>query len=95
MDPLIYKVLPKRLLCHNEYVFKKGKVIYNQSESRDPLMDKNSHQNFLPIEVDAVTGDYSIHLPEYLVNEMGWYEGTMIQIIVDGNELLLREDKEE
>jgi len=54
-------------------------------------MQKNSRQNFETIEVDAVTGDYYVTMPEWIVNEFGWYEGTEINLEVDGNSIIITE----
>ena len=43
-------------------------------------MQKNSAENFSPIEVDPITGNFMIDLPEWMVNDMGWYEGTVLQL---------------
>jgi antitoxin component of MazEF toxin-antitoxin module len=58
-------------------------------------MEKNFSQNFLPVEVDSVTNDYMIRIPASVMNELGWYEGTYIEMVVDGNEVILREDTED
>jgi len=54
-------------------------------------MRKNFSENFSDLEVDPITGEYIIKLPEWVINEMGWYEDTRIEWMIDGNELLLRE----
>ncbi len=43
-------------------------------------MQKNPAENFSPIEVDPITGNFMIDLPEWMVNDMGWYEGTVLQL---------------
>ena len=58
-------------------------------------MEKNFSQIFLPVEVDSVTNDYMIRIPASVMNELGWYEGTYIEMVVDGNEVILREDTED
>ena len=57
-------------------------------------MQKNSEKIFSEIEVDPVTGDYHITVPEIILNEMLWYEGTKIRWLVDGNEIILTEEKD-
>ena len=52
-------------------------------------MKKNSGTVYLTVEVDPVTHDYMILLPEYLVNDMGWYDGTCLIANVDGNDIVL------
>jgi antitoxin component of MazEF toxin-antitoxin module len=54
-------------------------------------MKKNSGENIQRIQVDAITGDYYIIIPEWMINELSWYEDTEIKIAVDGDELILSE----
>ena len=46
-------------------------------------MQKNFQENFGVVEVNEVTNEYYIKLPEWIVNEMNWYDGTEINIKVD------------
>ena len=57
-------------------------------------MKKNSAENFGAIKVDTVTGEYYINIPEWIINEQGWYEDTEINMVLDGNEILLSERSE-
>jgi len=54
-------------------------------------MRKNFSENFANVEVDPITGEYLIKFPEWLINEMGWYEETLLEWVVEGDELILRE----
>ena len=54
-------------------------------------MQKNSPENFSPIEVDQVTGEYYARIPEWVVNDMNWYEDTNIHFKVDGKEVIITE----
>jgi hypothetical protein len=54
-------------------------------------MKKNSAENFKSLQVDPITGEYYINLPEWMVNELSWYEDTEIKLEVDGDELILSE----
>ena len=55
-------------------------------------MQKNPAENFSPIEVDPITGNFMIDLTEWMVNDMGWYEGTVLQLEMSpDNELILKE----
>lgn len=54
-------------------------------------MKKNSGENFKSLQVDPITGEYYINLPEWMVNELSWYEDTEIKLEVDGDELILSE----
>ena len=57
-------------------------------------MRKNFSENFSTIEVDEVTGEYMILLPEGLINELGWYEETALEVRVDGNDLVIEKAEE-
>ena len=54
-------------------------------------MEKNPEKNFTTVEVDPVTGEYYIVLPEWVISEYGWYEGTEINMEVDGDCIVITE----
>jgi bifunctional DNA-binding transcriptional regulator/antitoxin component of YhaV-PrlF toxin-antitoxin module len=54
-------------------------------------MQKNPGENIVPIEVDPVTGEYYITIPEWIINENGWYEGTVLNMEVDGKSIIITE----
>ena len=54
-------------------------------------MEKNREKNFSTIEVDSVTGEYVMKVPEWIVSEFGWYEGTEINMEVDGDSVIITE----
>ena len=56
-------------------------------------MRKKSGEEKRPIEVDPITGEYSIKLPEWMVNELSWYEDTEITFTLEGSELILSESE--
>ena len=58
-------------------------------------MQKNPGENFTTVEVDPITGEYYITIPEWILNEYGWYEGTEVNMEVEGNCILITEVKEE
>ena len=59
-------------------------------------MQKNPAENFSPVEVEPITGNFMIDLPEWMGNVMGWYEGTMLQLdISSDNELILKEKEDD
>jgi bifunctional DNA-binding transcriptional regulator/antitoxin component of YhaV-PrlF toxin-antitoxin module len=62
------------------------------NENRE--MQKNPEKNFTTVEVDTVTGEYYINLPEWVLNDFGWYEGTQVNIEVDGDCIVITEIKE-
>jgi len=54
-------------------------------------MKKNSGENFRPLEIDPISGEYYVIIPEWIVNELSWYEDTEIQFTIDGKEIILTE----
>ena len=54
-------------------------------------MKKNSGDIFESIEIDPITGQYYIKLPEQIMNELEWYEDTQIKFSVEGGEVILSE----
>lgn len=56
-----------------------------------PSMQKNSGENFTTVEVDPVSGEYVIQVPEWIMSEYGWYEGTQINMEVDGHSIVITE----
>lgn len=57
-------------------------------------MKKNLEENRQLLQVDPVSGEYYVVIPEWIVNEFSWYEDTEIKLKVDGDELVLSEDKD-
>jgi hypothetical protein len=58
-------------------------------------MKKNSGDEILPLEVDPISGQYYITIPEWMVNELSWYEDTQIKINLDGKDVILTEHSED
>jgi heme/copper-type cytochrome/quinol oxidase subunit 2 len=58
-------------------------------------MKKKSGENIEPIQVDAITGEYYITIPEWMVNELSWYEDTEININLEGKDIILTEHEYE
>lgn len=56
-------------------------------------MQKKSAENIQFLQVDSITGDYCIKIPEWIVNELSWYEDTEISISLEGSEIILAEVK--
>lgn len=54
-------------------------------------MQKNPDKNFTTVEVDPITGEYYINIPEWVLSEFGWYEGTEVNMEVDGDSILIHE----
>ena len=43
---------------------------------------------------DVASGELVLPVPEEILNEMDWYEGTELEWHVEGDELILREPKQ-
>lgn len=56
-------------------------------------MKKNSGDIFQPLQVDAITGQYYLEIPEMIVNDLSWYEDTEISLKIEGDEVVLSERK--
>ena len=57
-------------------------------------MKKNPEENFTTVEVDAITGEYYINIPEWVLSEFEWYEGTVVNMEVDGEAIIISEVKD-
>ena len=54
-------------------------------------MQKNPGQNITTVEVDSISGEYHLTIPEWIISEYGWYEGTQINLEVDGDSIIITE----
>ena len=54
-------------------------------------MKKNPEEIFSTIETDMVTGEYYTIIPEWIMNEMNWYDGTKINFNIDTDEVIITE----
>jgi antitoxin component of MazEF toxin-antitoxin module len=54
-------------------------------------MKKNFDDNTETISIDPITGNYYVVIPEWIANELSWYEDTEIKFAVEGNEVILTE----
>jgi hypothetical protein len=66
-------------------------LIYN-GKTEYHIMLKNNPEEKRPIEVDTVSGEYYVRLPEWVVNDQGWYEDTELRFKTDGDELIITEN---
>ena len=79
--PLSYKVLRSRDLYKTK------------SRSQKPAMEKNPGENITTVEVDPITGEYYVTIPEWILNDFGWYEGTEVNMEVEGDCIIVTEVK--
>lgn len=54
-------------------------------------MNKNSGKNIESVQVDPVSNNYYVIIPEWVANELSWYEDTKIEYYIEGNELIFSE----
>ena len=54
-------------------------------------MQKNFQENFGSVEVDDYTHEYYVKIPEWIINEMNWYDGTEINIKLDDGNIVITE----
>tara|TARA_Y100000401_G_scaffold16382_1_gene11078 strand:- start:7418 stop:7666 length:249 start_codon:yes stop_codon:yes gene_type:complete len=69
--------------------YKKSKALYKAMTQSN--MQKNPEHNLTTVEVDPVTGEYYVTVPEWIISEFGWYEGTELNMEVDGDAILISE----
>ena len=48
-------------------------------------MQKNPQENFSSIEIDQVSGEHYVIIPEWILDEQKWYEGTEVNIEVEND----------
>jgi hypothetical protein len=54
-------------------------------------MKKNSGDNLRSVQVDPISGDYYLTIPEWMMNELSWYEDTQVEFKLDGDEIIISE----
>ncbi len=53
-------------------------------------MKKISDNIFGTIEIDPVTDEYKLTIPEAIMNDMGWYEDTVVKWTIEDKEVIIR-----
>jgi hypothetical protein len=53
-------------------------------------MQKNPEENFTTIEIDPVSGELYLTIPQWICDENDWYEGTEINIEADKDSIIIR-----
>ena len=66
-------------------------MLYNSNVDIS-YMRKNLDELKTTIEINPATGEYYTVIPEWVINDQGWYEGTNLQFDVDADEILITED---
>ena len=53
-------------------------------------MEKNPQENLTTVDIDPVSGEYLITIPQWICDENGWYEGVEVNIEVDGDSIIIQ-----
>ncbi len=56
-------------------------------------MQKKSEQNFTSIEIDNITGNYYTIIPEWVMHDQDWFEGTCLKWGIEVDEVIIKEDE--
>ena len=54
-------------------------------------MQKNRRENFTTVDIDPVSGEYLINIPQWICDEKGWYEGVEVNIEVENDCIIIRD----
>jgi len=52
-------------------------------------MKKNN--DIRSVQIDPITGEYYVTIPEWMINDLSWYEDTEIQLSLEGTYVILNE----
>lgn len=48
-------------------------------------------QHVVELKEDVTSGELVLEIPQSIISEMRWYEGTVVEWTLDGDEIILRE----
>ena len=54
-------------------------------------MQKNRAENFTTVEIDPVSGEHYVIIPEWICDEKQWFEGTEVNIEVEHDGIVITE----
>jgi len=57
-------------------------------------MKHDSKSQIQPITTDPITGEYKLTIPEWMINEYGWYEGMNLEWFIDIDGIHILEEEE-
>ena len=57
-------------------------------------MKHDSASQIQPITTDPLTGEYKLTIPEWMINEYGWYEGMNLEWFIDIDGIHILEEEE-
>jgi|TARA_B100000085_G_scaffold22081_1_gene18571 hypothetical protein len=53
-------------------------------------MEKNPQENLRTVEIDPVSGEHYVVIPEWICDENGWYEGVEVNIEAENDCIIIR-----
>jgi len=68
-------------------------LIYNKKYVE--IMRKKPDDTKIFLQVDPLNGEYYIRIPEWMINDLSWYEDTQIKVTLDNDEIILSEYEDE
>ena len=57
-------------------------------------MKPDSESQIQPITIDPITGEYKLTIPEWMMNEYGWYDGLNLEWFIDIDGIHILEEEE-
>ena len=54
-------------------------------------MQKNPKENLTTIEIDPVSGEHYVIIPEWICDDNRWYEGVEVNIEVESDCIIIRD----
>ena len=57
-------------------------------------MKHDSESQIQPVTIDPITGEYKLTIPEWMMNEYGWYEGMNLEWFIDIDGIHILEEEE-
>jgi len=64
-------------------------------EELNIIMKHDSESQIQPITTDPITGEYKLTIPEWMINEYGWYEGQNLEWFLDIDGIHILEEENE
>ena len=71
-------------------------TIYPQKKKMEILtmQKKFDHEN-TTVEIDPLSGEYYTVIPEWVIHDMNWYEGSEISFDIESDEVIIRDAEDE
>ena len=63
----------------------------NQKEMKNITFMKKYTDSKVPINIDPISNEYKITIPEWVVNEFDWYEDLVLKWNIDNGDIYITE----